>query len=110
MNVQPLKECISVSNNCMARLASSVLYYVMTVIIFTLDINNPAKPKLFYLPNNPQKSEVYGAVLSLHISRIMKLVNQRNKLKSSLIFDEFPTIFFKGTIIFKYSCPASSTF
>ena len=25
-----------------------------------------------------------------------KIVNQRNKLKSSLIFDEFPTIYFNG--------------
>lgn len=39
---------------------------------------------------------MYGAVLSLYISRITKIVNQRNKLKSSLIFDEFPTIYFNG--------------
>ncbi len=26
----------------------------------------------------------------------MKLVNQKNKLKCSLVFDEFPTIFFNG--------------
>jgi len=39
---------------------------------------------------------VYGAVLSLYISRMTKIINQRNKLKSSLIFDEFPTIYFNG--------------
>src|SRR5439155_22532365 len=39
---------------------------------------------------------VYGAVLSLYIYRMAKMVNQRDKLKSSLVFDEFPTIFFKG--------------
>ena len=80
----------------MARLASPILYYVMTGNDFTLDINNPAAPKLVCLANNPQKQEVYGAVLSLYISRMTKLVNQRNKLKSSLIFDEFPTIYFRG--------------
>ena len=80
----------------MARLASPVLYYVMTGNDFTLDINDPAAPRIVCLANNPQKQEVYGAVLSLYISRMTKLVNQRNKLKSSLIFDEFFTIFFKG--------------
>ena len=37
-----------------------------------------------------------GAVLSLYISRLTKIINQRSKLKSSLIFDEFPTIYFNG--------------
>ena len=80
----------------MARLASPILYYVMTGNDFTLDINNPAAPKIVCLANNPQKQEVYGAVLSLYVSRMTKLVNQRDKLESSLIFDEFPTIYFKG--------------
>ncbi len=44
--------------------------------------------------NNPQKQQVYGAVLSLYISRMIKLVNQKNKRKCSLVFDEFPTIYF----------------
>jgi TusA-related sulfurtransferase len=43
--------------------------------------------------NNPQKIQIYGAVLSLYVSRLLKLVNQKDKLKSSLIFDEFPTIY-----------------
>ncbi len=80
----------------MARLSSPVLYYVMTGNDFTLDINNPAAPKIVCIANNPQKSEVYGAVLSLYISRMTKLVNQKDKVKCSLIFDEFPTIYFRG--------------
>ncbi len=79
-----------------ARLSSPILYYVMTGNDFTLDINNPTAPKIICLANNPQKSEVYGAVLSLYILRMTKLVNQRDKLKSSLVFDEFPTIYFRG--------------
>jgi len=46
--------------------------------------------------NNPQKLQVYGAVLSLYISRMIKLVNQKGMLKSSLVFDEFPTIYFNN--------------
>jgi type IV secretory pathway TraG/TraD family ATPase VirD4 len=43
--------------------------------------------------NNLQKIQIYGAVLSLYVTRLVKLVNKKEKLKSSLIFDEFPTIY-----------------
>jgi type IV secretory pathway TraG/TraD family ATPase VirD4 len=46
--------------------------------------------------NNPQKQQIYGAVLSLYITRVIKLVNKKRQMKSSLIFDEFPTIYFNG--------------
>ena len=70
------------------------LYWELSANDFTLDINDPEKPKIVCLANNPQKQQIYGAVLSLYVTRLIKLVNQKNKLKSSLIFDEFPTIFF----------------
>ncbi|HTE00567.1 MAG TPA: conjugal transfer protein MobC [Mucilaginibacter sp.] len=80
----------------LARLASPALYYVLSGNDFTLDINNPEAPKIVCLGNNPQKLQTYGAVLSLYISRMIKLVNRKGQLKSSLIFDEFPTIFFNN--------------
>ena len=78
----------------MARLSSPQLYWVLSANDFTLDINDSENPKIVCLANNPQKQQIYGAVLSLYVTRLIKLVNQKNKLKSSLIFDEFPTIFF----------------
>ena len=78
----------------MARLSSPQLYWVLSANDFTLDINNPEEPKILCLANNPQKQQIYGAVLSLYVTRLIKLVNQKNRLKSSLVFDEFPTIFF----------------
>ncbi|MFC0261395.1 conjugal transfer protein MobC [Fontibacter flavus] len=80
----------------MARLASPQIYYVLSGNDFTLDLNNPDEPKIISVGNNPQKQQTYGAVLSLYISRMIKLVNQKGKLKSSLIFDEYPTIYFNG--------------
>lgn len=80
----------------MARLSSPQLYYVLSGNDFTLDINNPDEPKMVCMGNNPQKQQIYGAVLSLYISRVIKLVNKKNQLKSSLVFDEFPTIYFNG--------------
>ena len=80
----------------LARLASPSLYYVLNGNDFTLDINNPADPKIVCMGNNPQKLQIYGAVLSLYISKAIKLINQKGKLKSSLVFDEFPTIYFNN--------------
>jgi hypothetical protein len=80
----------------MARLVSPSLYYVLSGNDFSLDLNNPADPKIICMGNNPLKQQVYGAVLSLYISRTVKLVNQKNKLKCNLIFDEFPTIYFNN--------------
>jgi len=80
----------------LARLSSPQLYYVLSGNDFSLDINNPGDPKIVCLANNPQKSQVYGAVLSLYVNRINKLVNRKNQQKCSLIFDEFPTIYFNG--------------
>ncbi len=80
----------------MARLSSPQLYYVLSGNDFTLDINNPEEPKVVCMGNNPQKQQIYGAVLSLYISRLIKLVNKKGQQKCSLIFDEFPTIYFNG--------------
>ncbi len=79
-----------------ARLSAPSLYYALSGNEFTLDINNPKEPKILCIANNPQKKEVYGAVLSLYISRLTKQINKANQLKSSLIFDEFPTIYFNS--------------
>jgi hypothetical protein len=77
----------------LARLASPSLYYVLSGNDFTLDVNNPEHPKLVCVGNNPSKQQIYGAVLSLYIERTLKLMNRKGQLKSSLVFDEFPTVY-----------------
>lgn len=94
--MEQLEGQIASAKITMARLASPMLYYVLSGNDFTLDINNPEEPKIVCVGNNPQKQQVYGAVLSLYISRMIKLVNRKKQLKSSLIFDEFPTIYFNA--------------
>jgi hypothetical protein len=91
--MEQLEGQIASAKISMARLSSPQLYYVLSGSDFTLDINNPDEPKLVCMGNNPQKIQIYGAVLSLYVNRLVKLVNQKGKLKSSLIFDEFPTIY-----------------
>lgn len=80
----------------LARLSSPQLYFVLSGNDFTLDVNNPKEPKIVCMGNNPQKIQTYGAVLSLYIARMIKLVNRKGQLKSSLVFDEYPSIFFVG--------------
>jgi hypothetical protein len=94
--MEQLEGQIASAKISMARLSSPQLYYVLSGNDFTLDINNPREPKLVCMGNNPQKQRIYGAVLSLYISRVIKLVNKKNQQKCSLIFDEFPTIYFNG--------------
>ncbi|MCE7054734.1 YWFCY domain-containing protein [Algoriphagus sp. AGSA1] len=94
--MEQLEGQIASAKISMARLSSAQLYYVLSGNDFTLDINNPKEPKLVCMGNNPQKIQIYGAVLSLYVNRLVKLVNQKGKLKSSLIFDEFPTIYLNG--------------
>ena len=75
---------------------SPQLYWVMSDSEFTLDINNPEEPKILCVGNNPDRQNIYGAALGLYNSRIVKLINKKGMLKSSVIIDELPTIYFKG--------------
>jgi hypothetical protein len=90
--VEQLEGQIASAKITMARISSPQLYYVLSGNDFTLDINNPVKPKIVCVGNNPQKIQIYGAVLSLFTNRLLKIINQKNKLKCSLVFDEFPTL------------------
>ena len=91
--MEQLEGQIAAAKVAMARLSSPQLYYVLSGNDFKLDINNPDNPKIVCMGNNPQKIQIYGAVLSLYVTRLVKLVNKKGKQKSSLIFDEFPTIY-----------------
>jgi hypothetical protein len=94
--MEQLEGQIAAAKIAMARLASPPLYYVLSGSDFTLDINNPNAPKIVCMGNNPARQQVYGAVLSLFINRMTKLVNKKGGCKSSLVFDEFPTIYLSG--------------
>ena len=80
----------------LSRMISPQLYWVMSASEFTLDINNPNEPKILCVGNNPDRQNIYGAALGLYNSRIVKLINKKGQLKSSVIIDELPTIYFKG--------------
>lgn len=80
----------------LSRMISPQLYWVMTGDDFSLDINNPKEPKILCVGNNPDRQNIYSAALGLYNSRIVKLINKKGRLKSSVIIDELPTIYFRG--------------
>lgn len=80
----------------LSRMISPQLYWIMSGDDFTLDINNPQEPKVLCIGNNPDRQNIYSAALGLYNSRIVRLINKKGKLKSSIIIDELPTIYFRG--------------
>jgi len=79
-----------------AKIISPEIYWICSGNDFSLDINNPKAPKVLCLANNPLRVEMYGAVLSLFITRMLKVINKKGQQPASLIFDELPTIYFRG--------------
>ncbi len=93
---------IGTTRIALARLTSPYVYWVMTPEHgegVSLQINDPSAPKILCLANNPDKQSVYGPILSLYNTRIMRLINKPNMLKTSVFLDELPTLSFPpGTL------------
>ena len=79
-----------------SKIVSPEIYWICSGNDFSLDINQPLAPKILCLANNPLRVEMYGAVLSLFITRMLKIINRKGQHPSSLIFDELPTLYFRG--------------
>ncbi|HEX3934808.1 MAG TPA: YWFCY domain-containing protein, partial [Puia sp.] len=76
----------------LARLSSPQVYYIMSGNDFTLDLNNPAAPKLLTIGSNPQKTDTYGPMISAYINTINRLANRKAMYPLAEIFDEFSTV------------------
>ena len=94
--METLESQIATPKVALGRLASPSVYYILSGNDFSLDINKAKSPKIVCMGNSPQKQQVYGAILSLYISRLIKTVNKKGGNPSSLVFDEFPTVYFGG--------------
>jgi hypothetical protein len=76
----------------LARLSSPRVYYILTGNDFTLDVNDPAAPKIVTLGNNPQKAATYGPLVSAYLNAINRLSNHKGAHPLALIMEEFSTI------------------
>jgi hypothetical protein len=95
-NMETLDSQVASARIALSGLASPQLYYVLSGNEFTLDINNPKSPKVVCMESNAQKQQTYGAVLSLYVTRMIKLVNKKGQLPCGIILDELSTIYFSG--------------
>ena len=80
----------------LSMLANKEIFYIMTGNDFQLDLNNPKKPKIVCIQNNPDRSEIYSAPIGLYINKILQVVNRPGGRPLGLILDELPTIFIMG--------------
>jgi len=76
----------------LGRLSSPDLYYILSGNDFTLDINNPAAPKIFCLGGNPSRIEALAPVISLYIDRLTRICNRPGQYPCALVCDEFATV------------------
>jgi Type IV secretory system Conjugative DNA transfer/YWFCY protein len=76
----------------LAALASPKLYWLLSANDFTLDLNDPDKPKVICIGSNPQKQQVYGSIVSLIVTQMLKAVNRQGGVPCQIVADEFPSI------------------
>lgn len=87
---------VATARIALATLASPRIYYLFSANDFTLDINNPDDPKVVCIGSNPQKQFVYGAVISLVITRMLKMVNRKGGVPAIIPLDEFASVYPHG--------------
>ncbi|MFT3749075.1 MAG: conjugal transfer protein MobC [Agriterribacter sp.] len=76
----------------LGRISSPEFYYILSGDDFSLDINNPAKPKIFCLGNDPKSKEALAPVMSLYVDRLNKIINQPGCYPCAQVCDEFASI------------------
>lgn len=94
--MEQLQGQVDSARMALSALASPHLYYLLSANDFTLDINNPHAPKAVCIGSNPQKQLILGAVISLYVSRMIKLVNKKGGVPCHLFYDEFSSFYASG--------------
>lgn len=82
----------------LARLSSPDIYYVLSGNDVTLDINNPAAPKVLCLGGDPMRAEALAPVLSLYIDRLTRICNRPGQYPCAIVCDEFATVRASGML------------
>ena len=94
--LEQLQGQVATARIALATLASPKIYYLLSANDFTLDINDPHNPKVVCIGSNPQKQSVYGAVISLIATRLLKLINRKGGTPCQLFLDEFASFYAHG--------------
>ncbi|HMG66834.1 MAG TPA: YWFCY domain-containing protein, partial [Chitinophagaceae bacterium] len=76
----------------LGRISSPEFYYVLSGNDLSLDINNPAHPKILCLGNSPENQDALAPIMSLYIDRLNKIINQPGKYPCAQVCDEFASV------------------
>ena len=90
--MEQLEGQIATATISLSKLSSPGIYWVLTGDDFSLDLNNPAHPKVLTIGSNPQKASTYGPLISAYINTVNRLANRKGMLPFSEILEECSTI------------------
>lgn len=80
----------------LSKINTPEVYYITSSSDFSLNLNNPEDPGILTIGNDPTLSSTYSPIIGLMLTSISKQLNQKGKLKSMFLIDEFPTVFIPG--------------
>ncbi|PKV49223.1 type IV secretory system conjugative DNA transfer VirD4/TraG family protein [Aquimarina sp. MAR_2010_214] len=84
---------MSTLQNALSTLNNPEIFWILSGNDFSLNLNDPSDPKFMCIGNDSTLSATYAPVISLILSSTLRLMNQEDKYKSTIIIDEAPTIF-----------------
>ena len=93
---EQLQGMIGSSQTPVGKLSSPEIFWVLSGDDGDLTINDPLHPKILCLGNSVDRLEINGAVLSLYVNRIFKLINHPGRRPCGVMLDELPTIYLKS--------------
>lgn len=80
----------------LSKIASKELFWTLSGDDIDFEINNPDKPAILCIGNNPKRQEAYAPAIGLLFTQFFSIVNQKGKLPLHVSLDEFPTCYMEG--------------
>ena len=74
-------------------MASKETYWVFSSADFNLKISDPKDPSVLVLANDPDTQSINSAYYSVVMNRLIRLINKKGNLPTSLIVDEVSTLY-----------------
>jgi len=77
----------------LSRLATKETYWVFSGDDFNLKISDEKDPSILVIANDPDTQSINSACYSVVMNRLIRLINKKGNLPTSMIIDEVPTLY-----------------
>jgi hypothetical protein len=77
----------------LSRLATKETFWVFSGDDFNLKISDMKDPGILVIANDPDTQSINSACYSVVMNRLIRLINRKGNMPSSLIVDEVPTLY-----------------